>query len=133
MSDLKRNDILELIPPAEPTWEAVKEYCRKRCLMILTDEYYDEMVKRLNAINRWIPCKERLPEESGVYLVTRHSYIGSKLNYTDIVCYGYPEDGKRRKNRVWYFADSEYGDIAIAFDKVIAWCDLPQPYEEADE
>ena len=89
--------------------------------------------RKVMEADRWIPVTERLPEESGVYLVTRHSYIGSKQNYTDIVCYGYPEDGKRRKNRVWYFTDSEYGDIAIGFDKVIAWCDLPQPHEEADE
>ena len=113
--------------------DLVERLHKRIALTTANSPLQDDLKEAVGAIEEldthWIPVSERLPEESGVYLVTRHSYIGSKQNYTDIICYGYPEDGKRRKNRVWYFTDSEYGDIAIAFDKVIAWCDLPEPYK----
>ena len=34
---------------AEPTEEQVEEYCRKRCLVIVTSELYDEMIAKWSA------------------------------------------------------------------------------------
>lgn len=56
----------------------------------------------------WIPCSEKLPEEDGVYLVTRLKEI-----YVDIARYW---------NGEW---SSEW--------PVIAWMPLPVPYKEGEE
>ena len=42
-----RKDLREL-PSAQPeiTEDDVKEYCRKRCLIVVTSDLYDEMMKR---------------------------------------------------------------------------------------
>ena len=60
---------------------------------------------------KWIPCSERLPDESGEYLVTI-LYDGKiMLDIDDIDC-----DGRVKK---WNYRDSV---------KVLAWMPLPQPY-----
>lgn len=45
--------------PEEPSYDAVKEYCRKRCLSIVNSALTG---KYLPSAQRWIPCEERLPE-----------------------------------------------------------------------
>lgn len=55
-----RKDLREL-PSAQPeiTEDDVKEYCRKRCLIVVTSDLYDEMMKRWSQHERkngkWIP------------------------------------------------------------------------------
>ena len=56
---------------------------------------------------RWIPVTERLPEESGEYLVA----IGS------LICFS------------WFFKD----DCVWSFNEVIAWMLLPEPSKEGEE
>lgn len=56
---------------------------------------------------QWIPCKERLPEENGEYLVTREAK--GIYNFVEIV----------KKTNV-------SGDIAR---DIVAWMPLPEPYE----
>ena len=66
---------------------------------------------------RWIPCSERLPEESGDYLVTtkwKGSYSGEVYIETNMDVY-------REKSKEWSCVD------------VIAWMPLPQPYAESGE
>lgn len=55
-----RKDLREL-PSAQPeiTEDDVKEYCRKRCLIVVTSNFYEEMMKRWSQPERkngkWIP------------------------------------------------------------------------------
>ncbi len=53
-----RNLYYEQLEDAEPTEEQVKEYCRKRCLVIVTSELFNEMKARWSAEpvrhGRWI-------------------------------------------------------------------------------
>lgn len=76
-----------------------------------------EWLKELQR-HQWIPCSERLPSENGSYLTT-YEWVGlSGTNYTDID-----------------FTDYERGRWQRNFETVIAWMELPEPYEpkEADE
>ena len=66
----------------------------------------------------WILCSERLPSENGTYLAT-YEWVGlSGTNYTEID-----------------FIDYERGRWQRNFGTVIAWMELPKPYEpqEANE
>lgn len=60
-------------------------------------------------VRRWIPVTERLPEESGEYLVA----IGSMLYFS----WFYKNDG------VWSFMNAD----------VTAWMPLPEPYKGGAE
>lgn len=75
----------------------------------IVNELAEEMDVAKNAITTWIPCRERLPEEKGDYLVTCN-------------------DGKVR---VWWFVveeDFKCWRIGVHKLKPIAWQPLPQPY-----
>lgn len=74
----------------------------------------DEVIDRaptIDAVPRWIPCKERLPELDEICLVTekdgsiRHCYFDS----VDPVLFATVEEGMYVKN-------------------VVAWMPLPEPY-----
>lgn len=62
----------------------------------------------------WIPVTERLPEEEGWYLVTR---MWANEKTPKIVT-------------EWWFADTKNW---ATMGKVLAWMELPKPYEEGGE
>ena len=66
---------------------------------------------------RWIPCSERLPEESGRYQVTRYDYVAN-TEFIDILWY---------EENLWWNRHST-GDYAVT-----AWMPLPEPYKERRE
>ena len=57
----KLSGALQALPSAQPeiTEDDVKEYCRKRCLIVVTSDFYEEMMKRWSQSERkkgkWIP------------------------------------------------------------------------------
>lgn len=79
--------------------------------------------------NTWIPCYERLPEKSGVYLV---AYIatGTVDRLRFYTQYG---TGLRSKKNVWvgviYPCTSNMG-VEVIYDNVTHWMPLPEPPEE---
>lgn len=72
-------------------------------------KFMDEQPK----IGEWIPCRERLPEESGEYLTTTRCDGKINIEISEIDC-----DGKVKK---WNY---------ISSTDVIAWQPLPEPYRE---
>lgn len=60
-------------------------------------------------VPRWIPVTERLPEESGEYLVVLDSLIYFSWFYKD--------DG------VWSFKNAD----------IVAWMRLPEPYKKGEQ
>ena len=90
----------------------------------------EEVVRRIKEeyeiTDGWIPCSERLPSESGRYLVTylvlqRHIWV-------DVIHFGKPSmPNKKFKGMCWYVADDEWGDVV--YDDILAWMPLPKPYE----
>ena len=87
-----------------------------------------------NTDNGWIPCSERLPEESGYYLVTYHNWSDGNFlpKYDDtyvrrlhyqisehFVGWNYPKNVDDR-------AEND------CHKEVIAWQPLPEPFKERD-
>lgn len=66
---------------------------------------------------QWIPCSERLPEESGRYLVSVLDGVGRK---TTVAPY-------QPRYKAWTMTGR------MAYWKVIAWMPLPEPYRGANE
>lgn len=60
----------------------------------------------------WIPCEERLPENSNTVLITKKSVFGND----NVVCFG------------WYIGDNHWAIINYKEPNVIAWMPLPEPY-----
>lgn len=61
---------------------------------------------------QWIPCSERLPDEYGEYLVTKHTFGWNSEEYVS--------------NDIAYFDNDGFHKA----DMVIAWMPLPEPYAD---
>ena len=89
--------------------------------------YEADMVRRLKEAQsadatqgEWIPCSERLPNESGEYLATIP--LDADETYTEVLTF--------HKGR-FYEDDDEWG--ATYHDDVLAWMPLPTPYKGGDD
>ena len=94
----------------------------------LDDEYDDFFHRGLERASRlvkevaeeykdgWIPCNERLPEESGMYIVTCKD---EKLIHVSFVQY-------QKTTNSWNLRGKR------AYWRVIAWQPLPEPFKESD-
>ena len=115
--------IVEALPSAQPevTDEAVREYCRKRCLCIVDGALLKKYASTQPTIEQdWTSCKKP-PTKNDAYLVTVHpDYIVPGGGQVDILVW--VDDG-------WFFVDYG-GKIARFPDPVIAWRPLPAPYKE---
>lgn len=76
--------------------------------------------------NRWIPVSERLPESSGVYIVTREFSDGFECADLTDACYFDGTSTWHNDNRINH--GREYVD-----KKIKAWMPLPEPYETESE
>lgn len=76
-----------------------------------------ELIKQMPTVGEWIPCKERLPEESGTYIVTAES---GDIKHVTFVKW-------MPRLHQWNLTGSR------AYWKVIAWMPLPEPYKEETE
>lgn len=78
---------------------------------------------------RWIPCYERLPEKSGVYLV---AYIATGI-VDRLRFYTQYGTGLQAKKNVWvgviYPCTSNMG-VEVIYDNVTHWMPLPKPPKE---
>ena len=104
------------------------------CEVVLNKELQDR-IKALppaTPTQRWIPVNERLPKESGNYLI-----YGKVIDYeencvfigeydSDYEKFGYKED--IHDSETLGFLDSEFCE----YNKVITWQPLPKPYEEKE-
>ena len=100
--------------------------------LIIAKETVQEVAEEYNG--GWIPCSERLPEESGYYLVTYHDWSDGNFlpKYDDtyvrrlhyqisehFVGWNYPKNVDDR-------AEND------CHKEVIAWQPLPEPFKERD-
>ena len=75
---------------------------------------------------RWIPCKTRLPEASGRYLVTRGlNACGAMWNRVYVI--NYSDLMGLKSERIWWDGNVGKSDFE-RIDDVIAWIPLPEPY-----
>ena len=84
---------------------------------------------KAEAVQRWIPCSERLPEEEGVYIVTfnKSCLLENELPVMDAIWrdgqwqYSVLESYKHRMPKLVIEPIEEL--------KVIAWMPLPEPWK----
>lgn len=76
---------------------------------------------------QWIPCSERLPEESGRYLVTRGlNACGALWNRVYIV--NYSDLMGLKSERIWWDGNVGKSDFK-RIDDVAAWMPMPKPWK----
>ncbi len=82
------------------------------------------------AVQGWIPCSERLPNEDGRYLVT-YPLLRWQNNWINLMYYGKPSmPNCEVKGKCFYVSDDEWGDVV--YDNIIAWMPLPTLYKGGD-
>ena len=83
-----------------------------------------ETLYGLPSAQQWIPCSERLPEESGRYLVTNAYADNNEINVVDFNYYN-AEQG-------WWQTDCiDPDDDEYEFN--LAWMPLPEPWKGVEE
>lgn len=105
--------------------EAIKEIGQMRVSLIETVFVEPKSVQKKDEAlamatialrqNQWIPCSERLPEPGEYYLVTVQFLGWNGTEYREIDIAEYEYDGWDKANTV------------------LAWCELPKPYEGRTE
>ena len=121
-------EVLRSLPPAqtaqpEITPEQIKEYCRKRFLVIIDGLYFHDLqMKAAKESNRrqiktpaWNSGK--FPEESGTYTVTAYDGVTTRVTYAKY----------HKRLKQWELTG------ARAYWRVIAWMPLPEPYKGGPE
>ena len=76
--------VIKSLPSAQPeiTEEDVKEYCKKRCLIVVTSEFYDEMIKRWSSAQpEIIYCHECIHYNAGFECLKEGYGIERDENY----------------------------------------------------
>lgn len=82
-----------------------------------------DLVEFLSRMPKWIPVSERLPESSGVYIVSRWFTDGFEEVILTDACYFDGTSTWHNDNRINH--GREYVD-----KKIVAWMPLPEPYKE---
>lgn len=112
------NDRIYCLKASSDYHSELCEECKfyPNCDHMTQDDLTEMNIKDLES-NRWIPIEESLPPKAGEYLVTYHPCWWENVQQ-DIIKVGL--DNFRGKT-TW---------AKNKFQKIIAWKELPQPYEE---
>ena len=90
-----------------------------------SEEEQQKAIEQLKSL-QWIPCSERLPENSDEVLTTYIVNGNKNKRYTETATYYDGDDG------YWSSPWDEYRVAGTRID-VIAWMPLPKPYKEDDD
>ena len=83
-------------------------------------------LKQLREQTRWIPVSERMPKNSGVYIISRWFFDGLESAILTDACYFDGTSTWHDDNRINH--GREYVD-----KKIVAWMLLPEPYKAESE
>lgn len=109
-----------------------------------TDEYYYcdgcgdiEVLKDLPAVDapRWIPCRDRLPDKDGDYLVTYEKGYAEDYGFSDIGIAPFEVDCEGFGIWQEHFHPVSLGSLGSEWVEiqVTAWLPLPEPYKEEED
>ena len=90
----------------------------------------------IDAVPHWSPCSERLPEDSGDYLVRpSDSVLEDYSDFSEIMIMPYDADCEAFGWWVERYHPISLGYLDSDFNEfeVLAWMPLPKPYEVEDE
>ena len=122
MSDLiSRKALIESVK----TWDMQDLYLPTHFIDLIEDE---PSVTDTNVGGKWVPCSERLPEESGEYLVWYDcggDMEGCCVENFDAGVGAFGRWCDEYDEHTLGFLDSEF----IYFDEAVAWMPLPEPYK----
>lgn len=88
------------------------------------------VVKSAPAVNRWIPCSERLPEEDGEYIVTVLDKNGRGVFDA---WYWKKKNPLSPQSEGWHLLNEFAPFDDIMRDKIIAWMPRPDAYDPESE
>ena len=94
---------------------AINEFGCWDCGLDQTPNYWD--IDDTPMFGKWIPCSERLPEESGKYICTAQDGQCTRVTYAQ-----YLPRVKR-----WQLTG------AMSYWRIIAWMPLPEAFKEGNE
>jgi hypothetical protein len=118
--------------------DALKEYfktIRKYHVGKYSEWYLADVLEQqptIDAEHRWIPCSERLPEDSGDYLVRpSDSVLEDYSDFSEIMIMPYDADCEAFGWWVERYHPISLGYLDSDFNEfeVLAWMPLPEPYE----
>lgn len=126
MSDLiSREALIDVIEKQKIDNDA---YCRL-CIDSMKELIEEQpSVTDTNVGGKWVPCSERLPEESGEYLVwydCGEDMEGCCVENFDAGVGAFGRWCDEYDEHTLGFLDSEF----IYFDEAVAWMPLPEPYK----
>ena len=81
-------------------------------MIISVCKWLVEIAEKAVSPYRWIPCSERMPEESEYYIITASDGVGHRTTFAKF----------QKKAKSWELTG------ARSYWKVIAWMPLPTPY-----
>ena len=70
---------IKAIPSAEPSDEQIKEYCRRRCLTMITDEFMAHIIADSGKSIRAIPSAE--PKIDRIKMAIQEAYCNPQNDY----------------------------------------------------
>lgn len=102
-----REKLVELIDDALQREEGTARIVGKRYVNTIADHLIAHGV----TVQEWIPVTERLPEESGMYIITANDGHAQRVSFVQW----------QKKNRIWNLAG------ARSYWRVTHWMPMPQP------
>ena len=76
-----------------------------------------ELIKQMPTVGEWIPCSERMPDESGTYIISAIDGNILRVSFAK----------RMPRLRTWALSGSR------SYWKVKAWMPLPEPYKKEGE
>lgn len=104
-----REKLLELIDDALQRKEGTARVVGKRYVNTIANHLIENGV----TVQEWIPVTERLPEESGMYIITANDGHAQRVSFVQW----------QKKNRIWNLTG------ARSYWRVTHWMPMPQPPE----
>lgn len=85
-----------------------------------TEETVEAIEMGIHALKetQWIPCSEKMPEESGFYMASVYCEV-TKESHCRSVWFTFDDDP---------YAEMEWRELP-SYEKVVAWMPLPEPYK----